>query len=206
MGINRNFFFQNARQLLFDGAITSSQVSGLKIFLDYWEGKYYKQDDRWLAYIFGTVHHETGRTFQPVRETFAKSDKDAIARLNKAFGSGKLTWVKNPYWIVDSDGKSWLGRGYCQITHKHNYIKLSKLVNHDLVSNPSLAMEPKVAVKIAIEGMVSGAFTGKPLSQYFSGQKQDWRGARRIINGSERADLVASYAKKYYSCISYTTE
>lgn len=205
MSINRSFFVQTARLSLFDGSQTTSQVLGLKRFLDYWEGRHKSKDDRWLAYILGTVHHETGRTFMPVRETFAKSDSEAMKRLNKAFGAGKLTWVKNPYWAEDSDGKSWLGRGYCQLTHKYNYKKASVLVGHDLVADPSLAMNPDIASKIIFEGMISGLFTGKKLADYFSTSKADWRNARKIINGLERADLVGSYAKKYYSCISYTT-
>lgn len=205
MSINRSFFVQAAKISLFDGSVTASQVLGLKLFLDYWEKWHKNKDDRWLAYILGTVHHETGRTFRPVRETFASSDSEAIKRLNKAFGSGKLSWVKNPYWIIDSDGKSWLGRGYCQLTHKSNYKRASELVGHDLVANPSLAMDPDIAARIIFEGMIAGLFTGKNLSHYFAASKEDWRNARRIINGIERADLVGSYAKKYYSCISYTT-
>jgi len=34
--------------------------------------------------------------------------------------------------------------------------------------------------------------------------KEDWEGARRIINGRDKKVLIASYAKKYYSAISYT--
>lgn len=205
MAINRSFFVVNAKQTLFDGSIKTSQVSGLKIFLDYWETKHADKDDRWFAYILGTVHHETGRSFLPVRETFAKTDKDAIRILNKSFGSGKLTWVKKPYWDFDLDGKSWIGRGYCQITHKKNYQNVSKLINYDLLYDPNSALKPEIAVKVAVEGMIKGIFTGKSLADFFMGSKSDWKNARRIINGLERADLVASYAKKYYSCISYTT-
>ena len=38
------------------------------MILDEWEKNYAKADDRWLAYALGTAHHETDRTFGPIRE------------------------------------------------------------------------------------------------------------------------------------------
>lgn len=205
MAINRKFFFDTVRLSLFDGKLTGPQVAGLKAMLDKWEAETPNADDRWLAYMLGTAHHETGRTMQPVRETFATSDESAIARLNAAFAKGVLTWVSKPYWQKDADGKSWLGRGYVQITHKANYQKLKGVTGIDLTGDPTKAMEVPVALDIMFKGMAKGSFTSKKLGDYFSGGKEDWRSARKIINGLERADLVASYAKKYYSAISYTT-
>lgn len=205
MTINRKFFFQNAKKILFDGTISVSQVAGCNAVLDAWEAGHKNDDDRWLAYMFGTAHHETGRAMWPIRETFAASDDQVISRLEKAFGAGKLTWVKAPYWRKDLQGMSWYGRGLVQITHRANYERLGALIGVNLSSNPNLALDIGVAVKIMFAGMMNGAFTGRKLADYFWEKKEDWRGARRIINGSERADLVASYAKAYYSCISYTT-
>ena len=94
MPINREFFFYHVRLQLFDGSMKQSQVNGLNGFLDKWEAETPDADDRWLAYILGTAHHETGRTMLPVRETFGTSDAQAISRLQKAFDLGKLKWVK----------------------------------------------------------------------------------------------------------------
>ena len=52
--------------------------------------------------------------------------------------------------------------------------------------------------------MIKGTFTGKKLSDYFVNVKQDWEGARRIVNGTDKKALIASYAKRYYAAISYT--
>lgn len=38
-------------------------------------------DKRWLAYMLATAFHETGSRMQPVRETFASSDAQAITNL-----------------------------------------------------------------------------------------------------------------------------
>jgi Chitinase class I len=204
MPINREFFFYHAKLHLFDGSFKQSQVDGLTAVLDKWEADSPKDDDRWLAYMLGTAHHETGRTMQPVRETFASSDDQAIARLNKAFGAGKLVWVKKPYWLKDDQGKSWLGRGLVQLTHKANYQKMSDVTGVDLVADPTLAMDMSVAVKIMFAGMRKGSFTGAKLSDFFSPSVEKWRDARKIINGLESADLVAGYARRYYAAISYT--
>lgn len=201
MGINRKLFFDSVRRDLFDGKLTAAHVAGLSAILTKWERDMPNADQRWLAYMLGTAHHETGRTLQPVRETFASSDAQAIARLDHAYAKGALTWVKTPYWHKDADGKSWLGRGFVQITHKANYQKLGSAIGIDLVGDPDRAMDLDVANKIMFTGMTNGLFTGRRLRNYFAGSAEDWRSARKIINGLERADLVASYAKSYYTAI-----
>ena len=60
-------------------------------------------------------------------------------------------------------------------------------------------MRPDVAAYILIDGMVKGAFTGKKLADYFNAHTTDWRNARRIINGLDKADLIASIAKEFYA-------
>ncbi|MDB5680794.1 MAG: putative chitinase, partial [Sphingomonas bacterium] len=39
---------------------------------------------------------------------------------------------------------------------------------------------------------------------FFSSAKEDWVNARKIINGIESAQLVASHARSYYAAISHT--
>lgn len=205
VAINRTSFFDYVRGHLFDGSLKQAQVDGLTAILDKWEREMADADDRWLAYMLATAHHETGRTMQPVRETFASSDDRAIAILERAFRTGRLPWVSKPYWRKDADGKSWLGRGLVQLTHKANYVKMANATGLDLVGRPELAMDLKTAVDILFYGMIHGSFTGKKLSDYFAGRKQEWENARRIINGEDKKMLVASYAKEYYAAISYTT-
>jgi hypothetical protein len=49
--------------------------------------------------------------------------------------------------------------------------------------------------------MERGLFTGKKLSDYFNDKKTDWRNARRIINGLDKADTIARYAQNFYNCL-----
>jgi hypothetical protein len=79
-----------------------------------------------------------------------------------------------------------------------------KKLNQNFIQHPEKVMELENATKIMFLGMQEGWFTGKKLGDYFNSQKEDWVHARRIINGLDRADWIASYAKKYYGAISYT--
>jgi putative chitinase len=53
--------------------------------------------------------------------------------------------------------------------------------------------------------MSEGIFTGKKFADYFSKTKEDWVQGRRIINGLDKAQLIADYAHRYYGAISHTT-
>jgi hypothetical protein len=196
----RKTFFDAVRVSLFDGILKKRQVAGLRAILDRGESCG-GLDDRWLAYMLATAHHETGRTMQPVRETFATSDARAIALLDSAFDNGRLPSVSTPYWRRDADGKSWLGRGLVQLTHRANYEKMARATGIDLIAQPERAMEMSVAIDILFIGMQAGAFTGKRLGQYFSEGMEDWTGARRIINGRDRAERVAGHGRRYLAAI-----
>jgi putative chitinase len=54
-------------------------------------------------------------------------------------------------------------------------------------------------------GMEEGILTGKKFSDFFNKAKEDWINARRIINGTDKAQLIAGHARKYYGAISYTS-
>lgn len=204
MTLNRVFFYEQLHDSLFPKGIKQSQVDGMEAILDYWDSGFAANDDRWLAYMLATAYHETGRTMQPVREAFATSDQQAIARLQKSFDAGKLAWVKTPYWKVDANGQSWFGRGLVQLTHKANYQTMKSALNVDIVAHPELALEMDVAVKIMFEGMIHGRFTKYKLGDFFDGSKADWFNARKIINALERAKDVASYGRRFYAAISHT--
>ncbi|MEN9726236.1 MAG: hypothetical protein RL434_602, partial [Pseudomonadota bacterium] len=66
--LNRKFFFSFIREYLFAGKLRQGQVEGLNALLDAWETQHTAEDDRWLAYMLGTAHHETAQTLRPVLE------------------------------------------------------------------------------------------------------------------------------------------
>ncbi|WP_374832932.1 hypothetical protein [Paenochrobactrum pullorum] len=126
-----------------------------------------------MAYVLATAYHETAHTMKPVRE----------------MGGEKYLRSKKYYPHV--------GMGYVQITWEYNSAKASRELGVDFVSNPKLLLEPRYAAPIIIAGMVEGWFTGKKLSDYITLQKSDFKGARRIVNGTDKADLIAGYASEY---------
>lgn len=185
--INRQFFFDQVRLTLFDGRLRQPQVQGLTQFLDGWEAQHPEDDDRWLAYILGTTHHETGRQFQPIEE----------------WGRGQ----GRPYGRKDPEtGQRYYGRGYVQLTWKDNYRRMGDALGVDLVWHPQLALDPDIALRIIFYGMINGSFTGRGLARYFDATTEDWRNARRIVNGLDRADEIAGIARRYYAAISYTVD
>lgn len=146
-----------------------------------------------IAYCLASVHHETNQTFLPLRE----------------YGKGK----GKPYGSnIDIDGSRYhgldhiyYGRGYIQITWLSNYIKLGKLLGIDLVNDPDLALDPVVAAKILVVGCLRGIFTGKSLSDYIkTGKRLEFIRARRVVNGNDKSELIATYAEKFLECLILT--
>jgi hypothetical protein len=182
-------FFEAVRPM-FGGSLSQQQVDGFKIIFEAWR-KVGSGNERDLAYILATAYHETARTMQPVRETLATTDAKAKERLTKAWKSGKLPWVKSDYW---SGG--WFGRGFVQLTHRANYVKASEKLGVDLVSDPSKAMIPEVSALILVRGMQEGWFTGMKLAD-----AADFREARRVVNGTDRASQIAMYADAFLSAL-----
>jgi hypothetical protein len=124
-----------------------------------------------------TTYHETAHTMQPIEE---------IGR-----GRGR-PYGNTPYY----------GRGFVQLTWEDNYRKMGNLLNVDLLNNPEKAMDMKIATQIMFEGMIQGSFTnGKHyLAKYFN-ELSDWYNARRIINGSDRAALIADYGRAFFFAV-----
>ena len=201
MVFDRQRFFAAVRNAPFSGKLSGGQVQGTELVLDEFERIAPDGDARHLAYMLATAFHETAATMQPVRETLAASDDAAIIILDRAYAAGRLGQVTTPYWRRDAEGKSWLGRGLVQLTHKPNYVAMSAVTGIDLVARPERAMEPEVSATILVEGMLQGSFTGRRLSQYFNAQSEDWVGARAIINGRDRAELIAGYGRSFNTAL-----
>jgi hypothetical protein len=204
--INRKVFFDEIRQSLFKGKFSQSQVDGITRLLDVWNKEYPEEMRERLAYCLATSYHETGRRMQPVRETHASSDKQAIARLDNAWRKGRLPWVKTPYWRT-----GWFGRGDVQLTWKRNYERMGELLGVDLVGNPSLALDPIISARILYEGMLKGKsdrgdFTGKSVEQYIYPGHIDFVGARKVVNGTDRARLIAGYAEEFLEALNKATD
>ncbi len=201
--INRRFFFEECRSRLFDGRLSRAQVTGLGGILDHWEGTHADKDDRWLAYALATAHHEVDSTMTPIREYggsryFTRMYDITGDRPHVARRLGNLS---------PGDGALFSGRGFVQLTGRANYADWEKRTGTDLTSSHAAAdkvLSLPIATQILFDGMIDGTFTGRSFAHYFDGVREDWEGARRIINGRDKKALIAGYARSYYAAISYT--
>jgi hypothetical protein len=199
-------FFAYARRAPFGGRLTQGQIDGMNALFRCWDShKIPAPDKRHLAYILASVFHETGGRMVPVRETFASTDAGAIAALDKAYKAGRLGQVSKPYWRKGANGKAYFGRGDIQLTHEENYKVLGERIDVDLVGNPSLALDLDISAEIAIVGMLEGLFTGKKLTDYFNLKKDDPIGARAVVNGTDKAKLIAGYYKSFLDALEAAT-
>jgi len=129
-------------------------------------------------------------------ETLADSDESAMARLDRAWAADKLSWVSRPYW---RDG--YFGRGFVQLTHEYNYVKAGQKLALDLAGDPGLALDAQIAAEILVRGMLEGWFTGKKLIDYITLKRSDYVGARRVVNGTDKAHAIAELARDYEAAL-----
>lgn len=88
----------------------------------------------------------------------------------------------------------WVGEGLVQVTWEVNHRKFGGKKPGDLMTWP-------IALFAAYEGMWKGIFTGKRLSDYIGNGRRDYVGARRIINGVDRAAEIAAIADKFLRAV-----
>ena len=99
------------------------------------------------------------------------------------------------------DGVRFKGRGYVQITGRRNYTDWSRRLGVDLVGNPQMAQDPRIASRILVEGMMRGTFTGRGLGDYVGNGRADFVNARRTVNGTDRAGGIAQIAQRLMSAM-----
>lgn len=133
-----------------------------------------------LAYILATATHESG----------------AGAHMEE-FASGRAYEGRRSLGNTRAgDGVRFKGRGYVQLTGRRNYADWSRRLGIDLVSNPDAVKNPEVAARILVGGMKDGTFTGRRLGRYINGNQTDFRNARRVVNGTDRAGHIGNIAQR----------
>lgn len=138
----------------------------------------------WLADGLATAWHEA--RFEPVEEigkgrgkSYGKPGKYGQAPYGR--GLVQVTWVDNYEWLDAAAAEAGL------------------IKKGELLKDFSLALRPDIAALALVKGMEDGAYTGKSLADYLPdelGTQPQFIQARRIINGTDRAELIAGYALK----------
>ena len=183
--IDRQKFFDAVRQDPFGGSLTQSQTDGMSHLLDVWEKHFAADNPRdgtmWLAYALATSFHETAREMRPIEE----------------YGKGGSRPYAEP---AGPHGECYYGRGHVQLTWETNYIKAqdqlkSYGVDAPLHRDPSCALDDQTSALVLFDGMIDGWFTGVGLPKYFNAARdiEDPVNARRIVNGTDKAAMIADY-------------
>lgn len=206
MNMDRKKFFDSIRPLF--GKLQLQQVSGMEIIFDTWERSYRERTPKTqLAYCLGTTYLETAATMQPIAEY---GNAAYFTRLYDIQGT-RPALARRMGNVNPGDGIKYRGRGDVQITWKNNYAYATNAlwrlgIMVDLVSNPDQAMQPEIAAVILFEGMEAGWFTTKDLDDYIDDKVDgdehgDYLRARRIINGTDKAEQVAKYSDKFLAAL-----
>jgi putative chitinase len=143
------------------------------------------------AYVMATVQHETAATFLPIEERGERSY--FLQRYEYTPSMAIRLGNTEP-----GDGPRFKGRGYVQITGRANYRNLGQRIGVNLEQEPGRACEDETAYKILVIGMTEGRFTGAPLKRFIDEKgKCDFVNARRVVNGTDKAALIAAYAEAW---------
>lgn len=172
-------FFEQVKGIV--GKLSQTQVDSINAVLRKMAGMPVQH----VAYVLATAWHEA--RFKPQRE----------------WGRG----VGKPYGRKGKHGQAQYGRGLVQLTWDRNYEWADDRLglNGALLRNFDLALRPDIAADILVVGMLEGAFAsnGKPLAHYGPDRngRFDYRHARQTVNIMDKADLIASHARKFEAAL-----
>jgi len=142
------------------------------------------------AYALATSFHETAQRMMPVREGLNASE---------AWRKANLRYF--PYY----------GRGDVQLTWHENYEKADRELGLGgrLINDLDVALEPDISARIMVRGMKEGWFAGDRAGRHTldrhlpdaEGTVEQFISARRIINGTDKRQLIAGYAMKFQQAL-----
>jgi putative chitinase len=149
----------------------------------------------WTAYGLATAYHETAHTMRPVVE---QGGAAYFTRMYDPLGLRPAVAAR----LGNSeagDGCRFCGRGYVQLTGRANYARAG------LLEAPDRALDPVLAAEILERGMREGWFSGRRLADVLPlggrATRAQFVAARRIVNGQDRAALIADYALRFQDAL-----
>ena len=202
-------FFSHIREKLFSGGLEQTQVDGINALV--LAGVQNSLTVQQHAYVLATAYHETAKTMRPVRE-YGRGE-------GRKYGTWRTNSYGVKYCLKNGSGNAvytqeecphlFYGRGHVQLTWYDNYQRATRELNQnlpenehiDLVAQPDLALNNDISAKIIVLGMKQGWFTGKKLSDYINDHRTDFVSARRIVNGTDKADQIARYARIFVTAL-----
>jgi hypothetical protein len=139
--------------------------------------------------LLATVAIETASTFEPIDE----------------FPDPRRYPDSGGYPPHYEGGPDYHGRGFLQVTHLGNYRQAGAVVGRDLVADPSLANDPKIAAEILAWWFATKGVPSKDGSRFYSlvdlCRERDWEWVRRAVQGGtaglDRLIAIASALDAY---------
>ena len=190
-------FFDKLRNGIMGPTLDDDEVSGTSAILEAMAGL----PIAWVAYALSTAYHETAHTMQPIKEY--GGDKYFMRRYDITGQNPRLARTLGN--TEPGDGAKYAGRGFVQITGRSNFIKAGLKLGVDLVNQPDLTMSKDIAALILRNGMREGWFTGRGFSHYLPAtgpaNAAQFQAARRIINGVDKAALIAGYSMAFQEAL-----
>jgi putative chitinase len=104
-------------------------------------------------------------------------------------------------------GEVYFGRGHVQLTWEENYQKGEQMLadHYGLVAPmhqyPHRMLEDETSALVLYDGMIYGWFTGLCLDDFFNANAEDPVNARKIVNGLDKAELIANYYTAFKSAL-----
>lgn len=185
----------------------------------------------YVAYALATAWHETGADMQPNVENLNYSVKGLLASFSRsrisradaeAYGRkdgrpanqraiGNIiyggTWGRENLGNTEpNDGFTYRGRGFEHVTGRRNYAATGAALGIDLLANPDALLDLGTAVRSLVSGMATGRYVpshtfARHLPPTGPATIPQFTSARRIINGQDKADMIARYAQGFQSAL-----
>lgn len=219
---NPNTFFAYLRKAPFGGRLTQGQIDGVNALFN--EAAQQGLSAQEAAYVLATTFHETGGKMAPIRENMSyradrilevfgsnhsarvtRSEAASLANnpqglAERVYGLGNPRKAKELGNVRKGDGWKYRGGGLDQRTGRGNYARVG------LEGEPDKVLQLPEAARVMITDMIKGSFTSKKLGDYFDGDKANPEGARAVINGTDKAKLIAGYYKNFLDSINAANE
>lgn len=199
MAFNREKFFSQYRVTF--GRLNQQQVDGLSFLL-----KRLEQDARLkvlgfielCAYILATAKHESGHTYQPVREGGSEAYFVTRYWLNKKV----RTSLGN---LSKADAVKFIGHGLVQVTGRKNFTLIKSKLGIDCVKSPEQLLEPNNAYEALVRGMLDGWY-GPSVKKFIKpGSPPDFVGARYSVNVQDQANHIADTARRFLEILRHAS-
>lgn len=229
--IDKEVFFAELRAGIFRSGLKITQVKGIEALLDEMYGQPTSWIAYALATAYHETKksmkpntESLNYSVQGLLNTFGRhriSAEDAN-RLGRKPGEGALPvtrqraianiiyggeWGKKNLGNTEADdGWKYRGRGMDHCTGRRNYRLTGNDIDVDLITKPELLLQLPNAVKALHLGMTTGRYVpGNSFSTYLpsvgNATRQQFRNARRIINGTDKAELIADYALAFQEAL-----